>query len=182
MSYEYDEGSDIDNYEDEQVFQDTQQDKKDEMSESRIEGHAVMPTCEQCGDEHQLLDPMFQDNQQDKKDEMSESGINHGTKGFHMTFENGYTISVQYGRGNYCERRNDDMVFDQNGFLEEPSADEIISKDCEIAVWYDAPGGCQGYVQLSENETVRGWVPIEDLPQIMVYVQTGDFDAIRATE
>mgnify|MGYP003646249794 FL=1 len=140
MSYEYDEGSDIDNYEDEQVFQDNQQDKKDEMSESRI---------------------------------------NHGPKGFQMTFENGYTLSVQYGRGNYCERRNDYMVYDQNDSLEEPSADKIISKDCEIAVWHDGKGG---YVQLSEHDAVRGWVPIEDLPQIMVYVQTGDFDAIRATE
>jgi len=23
-------------------------------------------------------------------------------KGFHLTFQNGYTISVQFGRGNYC--------------------------------------------------------------------------------
>jgi len=29
-------------------------------------------------------------------------------KGFHMTFANGYTISVQWGRGNYCD--NYDML------------------------------------------------------------------------
>jgi hypothetical protein len=27
-------------------------------------------------------------------------------KGFQMTFENGWTISVQFGYGNYCSHRN----------------------------------------------------------------------------
>ena len=27
-------------------------------------------------------------------------------KGFHMTFENGLTISVQWGAGNYCDNRD----------------------------------------------------------------------------
>ena len=26
-----------------------------------------------------------------------------GKKGFHITFENGYKVSVQFGPGNYCE-------------------------------------------------------------------------------
>lgn len=26
-------------------------------------------------------------------------------KGFHITFANGWTVSVQFGRGNYCENR-----------------------------------------------------------------------------
>jgi hypothetical protein len=27
-------------------------------------------------------------------------------KGFHITFENGYTVSVQFGPGNYCDNYN----------------------------------------------------------------------------
>jgi len=27
-------------------------------------------------------------------------------KGFHITFANGWTASVQFGRGNYCHNRN----------------------------------------------------------------------------
>ena len=26
-----------------------------------------------------------------------------GNRGFQMTFENGYTVSVQFGPGNYCD-------------------------------------------------------------------------------
>jgi hypothetical protein len=28
-------------------------------------------------------------------------------KGFHITFKNGYTISVQWGPGNYCDNHHD---------------------------------------------------------------------------
>lgn len=27
-------------------------------------------------------------------------------KGFHITFDNGYTVSVQFGAGNYCDNYN----------------------------------------------------------------------------
>ncbi len=30
-------------------------------------------------------------------------------KGFHITFENGWTVSVQFGVGNYCENYNNDV-------------------------------------------------------------------------
>lgn len=29
-----------------------------------------------------------------------------GNKGFHITFQNGYTASVQFGPGNYCDNYN----------------------------------------------------------------------------
>ena len=31
-------------------------------------------------------------------------------KGFRMVFENKFEISVQWGPGNYCERKDDEMV------------------------------------------------------------------------
>lgn len=52
-------------------------------------------------------------------------------KGIRMTFENGYTISIQFGNGNYCDNYNNQSAISSsekyNGFIE--------SKDAEIAIW-----------------------------------------------
>jgi hypothetical protein len=56
-------------------------------------------------------------------------------KGFHITFPNGWTVSVQFGAGNYCE--NYDMTFDKSIPLEErynPSKD-VESNDAEVWCW-----------------------------------------------
>ena len=53
-------------------------------------------------------------------------------RGFQMTFENGITISVQYGEGNYCERRA--FTTDINADMESPCTE---SKNAEVAIWKD---------------------------------------------
>lgn len=35
-----------------------------------------------------------------------------GKKGFHITFENGYTVSVQFGPGNYCDHDDRRVGYD----------------------------------------------------------------------
>jgi hypothetical protein len=48
-------------------------------------------------------------------------------KGFRMTFQNGYTISVQFGKGNYCHNRHS---------TDNPKEIDVYnSKDAEVAVW-----------------------------------------------
>jgi hypothetical protein len=49
-------------------------------------------------------------------------------KGFHITFENGYTISVQFGPGNYCD--NYDMEIGEDN----SKAGEAGSRTAECAV------------------------------------------------
>jgi hypothetical protein len=52
-------------------------------------------------------------------------------KGFQLTFNNGNTISVQFGAGNYCEHYNefpDTKPVNIFSYRKE-------SKDAEIAVW-----------------------------------------------
>jgi hypothetical protein len=51
-------------------------------------------------------------------------------KGFHMTFENGWTISVQFGYGNYCDNRhhNDRFELGKNN-------DIVSSATAEIGIW-----------------------------------------------
>jgi hypothetical protein len=48
-------------------------------------------------------------------------------KGFQMTFENGCTISVQFGYGNYCDNRNhpDGYDFSNRRTMVESSTAEI---------------------------------------------------------
>ena len=55
-------------------------------------------------------------------------------KGFHMTFKNGFTISVQFGTSSYCSRRNY-----SSELFPEMKMEWVGSPDAEIAIW-DADG------------------------------------------
>lgn len=46
-------------------------------------------------------------------------------RGFQLTFNNGWTISVQYGNGNYCSNRN----------VETKDEMFVESVTAEIAIW-----------------------------------------------
>lgn len=71
-----------------------------------------------------------------------------GNSGLHLKFENGITLSVQIGRGNYCENRN----------LGDFSKDPVLAcHDAEIAV-FNSDGGMFNLV----NDCVLGWVSIQD--------------------
>ena len=64
-------------------------------------------------------------------------------KGFHITFENGWTVSVQFGSGNYCD--NYDMV---------PRSRTPLSANAEVAAW--VKGG--DWHRFDDGETVRGYM------------------------
>lgn len=85
--------------------------------------------------------------------------INHGQKGFALEMFNGLRLSVQYGKSNYCERR------DCSGGWEEPDASEIQSKDFEWAVWGEHELLSMG------GDQVEGHVPFEMLPLVIDRVQ-----------
>lgn len=74
--------------------------------------------------------------------------------GFHITFANGYTVSVQWNSGNYCEPRGD--VFTDT---------KTVARKCtqaEVAAWNDA-----GWVQLSTEDDVIGWQSPDEVLAIM---------------
>jgi hypothetical protein len=53
-------------------------------------------------------------------------------KGFHMQFDNGWTVSVQWGRGNYCDNYS-------KGDFTQASARELGaagSTTAEVGIWY----------------------------------------------
>ena len=85
--------------------------------------------------------------------------IKHGDKGFLYTTKSGYALSVQYGGGNYCGNRGLDYRV--------RGEDVPETSDCEIALW-NTNTKDQPFIPLSENETVRGWVPLDLIPHLMI--------------
>tara|TARA_Y100001972_G_scaffold50719_1_gene62232 strand:+ start:341 stop:739 length:399 start_codon:yes stop_codon:yes gene_type:complete len=54
-------------------------------------------------------------------------------KGFHITFPNGWTVSVQWGPGNYCEKK-----WDKPNAPERTTQGSLVmyrSEDAEVAAW-----------------------------------------------
>ncbi|NDB83159.1 MAG: hypothetical protein EB127_10590 [Alphaproteobacteria bacterium] len=74
--------------------------------------------------------------------------------GFRITCENGYSISVQFGLGNYCSNRN---------------GDSDSSADAEIAV-LDSNGE---FIALSEYDDVVGYQSVADFVRILTMVSSG---------
>tara|TARA_R110002020_G_scaffold414874_2_gene624331 strand:+ start:1211 stop:1498 length:288 start_codon:yes stop_codon:yes gene_type:complete len=70
---------------------------------------------------------------------MFKSTINTG---FHMTFENGIKISVQWGPGNYC---------DNYGEFFNPLDRDVKSRTAEIAIFKG-----NKFHQITEHDTVLG--------------------------
>lgn len=68
-------------------------------------------------------------------------------KGFSMKFDNGWTISVQFGYGNYCDNNNhpEGWYFSKNQEVTECS-------NAEIAIW-DANDEWYNF----GSDTVKGW-------------------------
>jgi hypothetical protein len=88
---------------------------------------------------------------------MAGFGIFSG-KGFHMTFENGYTASVQFGPGNYCEHHNNGSTYDAPR-----KTDTWESMDAEIAAWneegvWTLPDQVDGYKSPADVLRFLNWV------------------------
>jgi hypothetical protein len=66
-----------------------------------------------------------------------------GGKGFHVTFENGWTVSVQFGGGNYCSNYDEPIGASNTG--------EKGSFDAEVAAW---PKSGQMHRFPDQNDTV----------------------------
>jgi len=79
-----------------------------------------------------------------------------------MRFENGYTVSVQFGPDNYCEKR---VV---SGNVEPSREHAWTSPDAEIAV-FDPEGK---FVNLGSDD-VQGWCCADTVGKVIAIVQVG---------
>lgn len=81
-----------------------------------------------------------------------------GPNGFHITFDNGWTASVQFGWGSYSDNKKKNMneIFD----LE---ADLGGSTTAEIAAWNKSGH----WHEFEEGDNVRGYVFANDVLEFM---------------
>jgi len=70
-------------------------------------------------------------------------------KGFQMVFENGWTISVQFGYGNYC-----DNYQHPDGFEFAKDLNAVQSSNAEIAIW--SGDGAGDWYTFENGDTVLG--------------------------
>lgn len=77
--------------------------------------------------------------------------------GFHMTFNNGLTISVQFGYGMHCEHYDNIDAMMARGIH--------TSYDAEVCIW-DADGK---HAQLY-NDTIVGYQSTEDVARLIAIV------------
>ena len=93
---------------------------------------------------------------------------NKHQRGFHFNFENGYTVSIQFGSGNYCDVRD-----------YSPNADDtkLPAAGCVEVGIFKTEGG--EWVKLTNHDDVAGWVPVDDVPAILMHAQTEHWDTIR---
>jgi hypothetical protein len=86
-------------------------------------------------------------------------------KGYQTTFSNGYTVSVMFGSGNYCEHRFNESV--------EPMGNTVnvwgkhLSNDAEVAVINPNGELIGGFPGCPDCDTVRGWCSPEEVLEIM---------------
>lgn len=76
--------------------------------------------------------------------------------GYHMTFPNGWTVSVQWGKGNYCDHHHDEDENTHYAFSAEIAAWHFVDNN---HVWHDF--GC---------DTVKGWCDTKEVAEFMFMI------------
>ena len=80
-------------------------------------------------------------------------------KGFRMGFKNGFEISVQWGPGNYCERKDEDFNKPQEERFWE-------SRTAEIAIFNSKD---DSMITLGEDN-VDGWLTSDKVAKVIIMV------------
>ena len=96
-------------------------------------------------------------------------------KGFRMTFENGFAISVQWGVGNYCEKKESGQWDESTKYA------EWDSDSAEIAI-FDKDGefiNISSYELEKEdgtiekvNDVVAGWLSADTVAKCITIIQS----------
>ena len=88
---------------------------------------------------------------------------NSYNKGFRMTFGNGFSISVQWGVGNYCEKKESGQWDESTKYA------EWDSNSAEIAV-FDKNGG---YITITNYpDVVAGWLSADTVAKCITIIQS----------
>jgi hypothetical protein len=84
-------------------------------------------------------------------------------KGFQMTFENGFRISVQWGVGNYCQKE------EEGEYGESMKTEFWESLSAEIAVF----GKDREFIEITNYpDVVAGWLSADTVAKCITIVQS----------
>ena len=100
---------------------------------------------------------------------MRQTKLTPTNRGFYITYENGYELSVQYGYGNYCSNRGLGLEH------ETIHQDLPPTINCEVSV-VDTNQDGNPFVVIPMD--THGFVPFDDLHDIMRCVRSGDFRSL----
>lgn len=93
--------------------------------------------------------------------------INRG-KGFWIEFDNGYSISVQFGVGSYCSHKDRlNLINPKNLKGQDIQMGEDGSKLVEIAVMDKEGNFCGEDLGIFEHDEVEGWCTAERVLEVM---------------
>lgn len=81
-------------------------------------------------------------------------------KGFHITFDNGYTLSVQFGPGNYCDN------YGRQTGTEDAQCGKDGSATAETAYW----SGDGDLINEGNGDMVQGYQTVEQVIQRLIRV------------
>lgn len=86
-------------------------------------------------------------------------------RGVHFTFPH-VTVSIQWGTGNYCSKRDSYVAK-----IDAPS-NMWASRDAEVAVWRTSDKlWVTGYPHANENDDVVGWLSIDKVMDILEWAR-----------
>lgn len=86
-----------------------------------------------------------------------------GKKGFHITFNNGWKISVQFGPGNYCDN------YDCRIGIDDEKAGREGSSDAECAIFNNKNIMIKPK-RLNWDDTVKGYMKSNEILKLMNWI------------
>ena len=86
-------------------------------------------------------------------------------KGIHMLFPSGFTVSIQFGPGNYCDHYKRRIGKDEETCGEEGAA------EVECAIWKD-----EGMITMKDGDTVQGYMSITEVLELLNQAAKGEFN------
>ena len=86
-------------------------------------------------------------------------------KGFHITFKNDVTVSVQFGVASYSEHHDDDLSM----IGKEKEHRHWESIDAEVAMWDKEGTWITKEYFKDDCDDVYGWVTPDELPELLAW-------------
>ena len=83
-------------------------------------------------------------------------------KGFQMDFQNGFSISVQWGIGNYC------AVREKDAYGTPQKQDYWDSVSAEIAVFDND----SRFIEIREDDQIAGWLSTDTVAKVIAIVSS----------